>query len=143
MRQYPNLMYYTAETECMGIEYDGSVTLRAWGVGRNKKDAVEQAKKKAIRDVLFITVRNGSTACNPRPLVPEVNAEMKYEDYFNHFFSDKNGEYKSYCIGKYERISNKMIRKGMSSSRQVTYSVIVRVKRSELRVKLKEDGIIE
>lgn len=45
--------YYEYEVECLGVELDGSQTLRIWGVGRNKKDAVEQAKKNAVRIVLF------------------------------------------------------------------------------------------
>ena len=138
-----NIGRYTIETECLGVEMDGSVTLRAWGTGRNRFDAVDQAKKNAVRDVLFKPTRNGSSDCNPHPLVPEVNAEMKYEDYFNRFFSDRRGSYKKFCSGKDERISNKIFRRGMGDSKIVTYSVIVRVLRSELKEQLREDGIIK
>lgn len=138
-----NIGRYTIETECLGVEMDGSVTLRAWGTGRNRFDAVDQAKKNAVRDVLFKPTRNGSSDCNPHPLVPEVNAEMKYEDYFNRFFSDRRGSYKKFCSGKDERISNKIFRRGMGDSKMVTYSVIVRVLRSELKEQLREDGIIK
>ena len=138
-----NIGRYTIETECLGVEMDGSVTLRAWGTGRNRFDAVDQAKKNAVRDVLFKPTRNGSSDCNPHPLVPEVNAEMKYEDYFNRYFSDRRGSYKKFCSGKDERISNKIFRRGMGDSKMVTYSVIVRVLRSELKEQLREDGIIK
>ena len=138
-----NIGCYTIETECLGVEMDGSVTLRAWGTGRNRFDAVDQAKKNAVRDVLFKPTRNGSSDCNPHPLVPEVNAQMKYEDYFNRFFSDRRGSYKKFCSGKDERISNKIFRRGMGDSKMVTYSVIVRVLRSELKEQLREDGIIK
>ena len=138
-----NIGRYTIETECLGVEMDGSVTLRAWGTGRNRFDAVDQAKKNAVRDVLFKPTRNGTSDCNPHPLVPEVNAEMKYEDYFNRFFSDRRGSYKKFCSGKDERISNKIFRRGMGDSKMVTYSVIVRVLRSELKEQLREDGIIK
>ena len=138
-----NIGRYTIETECLGVEMDGSVTLRAWGTGRNRFDAVDQAKKNAVRDVLFKPTRNGSSDCNPHPLVPEVNAQMKYEDYFNRFFSDRRGSYKKFCSGKDERISNKIFRRGMGDSKMVTYSVIVRVLRSELKEQLREDGIIK
>ena len=138
-----NIGRYTIETECLGVEMDGSVTLRAWGTGRNRFDAVDQSKKNAVRDVLFKPTRNGSSDCNPHPLVPEVNAEMKYEDYFNRFFSDRRGSYKKFCSGKDERISNKIFRRGMGDSKMVTYSVIVRVLRSELKEQLREDGIIK
>ena len=128
-----NIGHYSIETECLGVEFDGSVTLRAWGTGRNRFDAVDQAKKNAVRDILFKSMRKGNGDCNPHPLVPEVNAEIKYEDYFNRFFSDRKGIYKQFCSGKDERLSNKIFRRGMGDSKMVTYSVIVRVLRAELK----------
>lgn len=137
-----NIGRYTIEVECLGIEMDGSVTLRAWGTGRNRFDAVDQAKKNAVRAILFKGMRKGNADCNPRPLVPEVNAEMKYEDYFNKFFSDRRDIYKHFVSGKDERLDNKIFRRGMGDSKMVTYRVIVRVLRSELKEQLREDGII-
>ena len=37
---------YSYKTECLGVEGDGTQTLLSWGAGRNRLDAVEQAKKK-------------------------------------------------------------------------------------------------
>ncbi len=128
-----NIGNYNIEPECLGVEMDGSVTLRVWGTGRNRTDAVDQAKKIAVRDVLFKGIRKGNPDCNPRPLISEVNAEMKYEDFFNRFFSDKGGDYKKFVSGKDERLDNKIFRRGMRDSKSVTYSVIVRVLRSELK----------
>ena len=76
---------YSNPTECLGVELDGSQTLKAWGNGRNRQDAVDQAKKNAIRDVIFKGIRDGKSECNTKPLVFEVNAQDKYEDYFNVF----------------------------------------------------------
>ena len=128
-----NIGYYTIESECLGSELDGSITLRAWGTGRNRFDAVDQAKKNALREVIFKGIRKGSVECNQRPLLPEVNAEMKYEDFFNRFFSDRTDDYKKFCSGKDERLDNKIFRRGMGDSKMVTYSVIVRVLRAELK----------
>ena len=128
-----NIGYYTIESECLGSELDGSITLRAWGPGRNRFDAVDQAKKNALREVIFKGIRKGSPECNQRPLLPEVNAEMKYEDFFNRFFSDRTDDYKKFCSGKDERLDNKIFRRGMGDSKMVTYSVIVRVLRAELK----------
>ncbi|HRZ97485.1 MAG TPA: hypothetical protein P5084_08015 [Paludibacter sp.] len=128
-----NIGRYNIEPECLGVEMDGSVTLRVWGTGRNRIDAVDQAKKIAVRDVLFKGIRKGNPDCNPRPLISEVNAEMKYEDFFNKFFSDRGGDYKKFVSGKDERLDNKIFRRGMGDSKMVTYSVIVRVLRSELK----------
>ncbi|MCQ2265859.1 MAG: hypothetical protein MJZ46_07480 [Bacteroidales bacterium] len=67
--------YYTPEIECLGVEEDGSQTLRSWGVGRNKQDAIEQAKKNAVKAVLFKGIQKGNGECNVRPLIYEVNAQ--------------------------------------------------------------------
>ncbi|MDE5837912.1 MAG: hypothetical protein K2H39_02560, partial [Paramuribaculum sp.] len=83
--------YVSHETICMGVEHDGSQTLRVWGKGSTKADAIEQAKKNAVYDVLFKGIR-GTGECNQRPLVPEVNARERYAKYFNPFFAD-GGEY--------------------------------------------------
>ena len=42
-------------TECYGTELDGSLTLKAWGNGRHRWDAVEQAKKN-FRPKVFIQI---------------------------------------------------------------------------------------
>ena len=138
-----NIGKYNIESECLGIEMDGSVTLRAWGTGQNKSTALEKAKKNAIREILFNGTRKGNADCYSEPLIPEVNAEMKYEDYFNRFFSDKRGEYRHFVSGKDERLDNKIFRKGMGDSRSVTYSIVLRVLRSKLKEQLIEDGILK
>ena len=70
--------YHSFESECLGVELDGSETLRAWGRGKNRTDAIEQAKKNAVRDVLFKGVVAGSRECSVRPLITEVNAQERY-----------------------------------------------------------------
>lgn len=133
---------YSYATECMGVELDGSQTLKAWGNGRNRVDAVEQAKKNAIRDVLFKGIREGKQDCNQKPLVFEVNAQEKYEDYFNTFFAD-GGEYRNFISLRDERIFDKISRDKQKTSESVTHGLIVRVLRSELKQKLTQDGILK
>jgi len=134
---------YNYETECMGVEMDGSQTLKSWGNGRNREDAVEQAKKNGVRDVLFKGIRNGRTECNAKPVIFEVNAQEKHEDYFNAFFADQ-GEYMNYITG--EDGSNLHIsvlqgRKQMGD--QETYGVVIRVQRSKLKERMIADGILK
>ncbi|NBU82645.1 MAG: hypothetical protein EBS55_13465, partial [Flavobacteriaceae bacterium] len=111
--------YYAYKTECLGVELDGSQTLKAWGNGRNRADAVEQAKKNAMRDVIFKGIREGKQECNQKPLIFEVNAEEKYEDYFNAFFAD-GGEYKNYVSLRDERIGDKINRDRKKMTESVT-----------------------
>ena len=132
---------YGYKTECMGLEGDGSQTVKAWGNGRNRSDAVEQAKKNAIRDILFFGLLEGKQECQQRPLIYEVNAQEKYEDYFNKFFAD-GGEFRDFISLKDERIGDKLSRDRKRGRGSVTNGFIVRVLRSELKQKLIADGII-
>ncbi len=141
-QQRQNAGNYPKESECLDVELDGSVTLKAWGSGRNRFDAVAQAKKNAVRDVLFRGISKGSQQCDPRPLIPEVNAETKYEDYFFKFFSDKTGTYKEFISARDERLDYTIFRSRKGGDKTSTYSVVVRVLRSELKQKLIADGIL-
>ena len=133
---------YGYKTECMGVELDGSHTVKAWGNGRNRSDAVEQAKKNAVRDIIFFGLLEGKQDCKQKPLILEVNAQEKYEDYFNKFFAD-GGEYKNYISLRDERLLDKVSRDRKKGRGSVTNGFIVRVLRSELKEKLIADGIIK
>ena len=133
---------YTYKSECMGVELDGSQTIKAWGNGRNRADAVDQAKKNAVRDVIFFGINEGKSECNSKPLIFEVNAQEKYEDYFNNFFKD-GGAYKNFISLRDERIFDKLSRDKKQSRESVTHGMIVRVLRSELKQQLLADGIIK
>ena len=127
------------ETECISIEQDGSQTLRVWGKGRNRSDAIEQAKKDAVYDILFKGVLKGNKGYNLRPLVTEVNARERYQDYFDIFFMD-GGEYLKYVSMADKRMGST---KKIKTDTQVWYCVTVRVLIPELRMRLKEDGILK
>ena len=133
---------YGYKTECLGVELDGSETVKAWGNGRNRSDAVEQAKKNALRDVIFFGLVEGKQDCKKKPLILEVNALEKYEDYFNKFFAD-GGEFKNYISLRDERIFDKVSRDRKKARESVTNGLILRVLRSELKQKLIADGIIK
>lgn len=131
--------FYTYETECLGVALDGSQTLRAWGTGKTVKDAKEQAKKSALRDVLFKGITSGKKDCGLRPLLLEVNAEEKYEEYFNQFFSE-DGAYSLYVME--ENPTKKAVVKQFNAQ-QTKCGMVVRVLRSELKKKLTTDQIIK
>lgn len=132
---------YTYETECMGIEMDGSQTLKAWGYGKNRNDAVEQAKKNAVRDVLFKGIRNGKTECNVKPVVFDMNAQEKYEDFFNKFFAD-GGEFSNYVNQKDEPLIPKVLKDRKAADTGVEYGVIVRVLRADLKKRMIAENIV-
>jgi hypothetical protein len=131
--------YYTYETECLGTELDGSYTLRAWGIGRNAVDAIEQARKNAVRDVIFKGITKGRNECQIKPILFEVNAYDRYRDYFNRFFTDK-GPYNKYVNYKDKRAGSS---KRQRTDAEIKKGVIVRVKYAELREKLIQDSILK
>ncbi len=124
--------------ECLGVEHDGSQTLRSSGSGRNKADAVEQARKNAVMAVIFTGIRGGKAGCDTRPLIYDPNAREKYAKYFDIFFMD-NGDYLQYTSmidkrrGSNQKKKNKLER---------TYRITVRVLRNQLKARLEKDGII-
>ena len=130
---------FAQETECIGKEMDGSLTLRAWGTGRNRTDALEQAKKQAVYDVLFKGITKGNTDYNMRPVMTEVNARQRYQDYFDIFFMDR-GEYLKYVSMEDKRAGSTRIIK--RNYRDVTAGVTVRVLVPQLRARLKSDGLL-
>lgn len=127
-------------TECISVEQDGSQTLRVFGKGRNRSDAMEQAKKDAVYEVLFKGVLKGNKGYNLRPIVTEVNARERYQDYFDIFFMD-GGEYLKYVSMADRRLGS--TKKVKNSDAQVGYLVTVRVLIPELRQRLKQDGILK
>lgn len=135
--------FYNYNTQCLSVELDGSQTLKAWGKGRSWKDAADQAKKNAVRDVIFKGILDGSDECKVKPLLMEVNAEEKYEAYFAAFFKD-GGDYKNFVSLKDERIDRHIIRdKEFRNKDQSIYSVVVRVLRKDLEEKLIQDNILK
>jgi hypothetical protein len=134
--------YYNYKTECMGSELDGSVTLRSWGTGRNYFDASDQAKKNALRDIIFKGIGDGSEGCDKMPLIIEPGAVQTYEVYFAKFFGD-GGKYNEFVNLKDERIDDKLDRDKKIGEGTRTYSVILRIKKLELKQRLKLDGIIK
>ena len=135
--------HYTYETECMGVEMDGSQTVKSWGTGRTREDAIEQAKKNGVRDVLFKGITAGRQECNQRPVIFEANAQQKYENFFNAFFAD-GGEYMNYITGQDGSDLHLSVLKGRSKAGdQATYGVIIRVQRAQLQDRMRSEGILK
>lgn len=134
--------YNTFQTECLGIEMDGTQTVQAWGTGRNRHDAVEQAKKNAVRDVLFSGIVAGKPECQKKPVLGEVNVRERNEAYFNKFFAD-GGDFAKFISLRDERIGHRIIRDKMKGATQQVRSVIARVDRPGLIRKMKDDGILK
>jgi hypothetical protein len=130
-KQKKTASYYTVETECLEDKLDGSFILQAWGKGSSKSEAIEQAKRNVLNDILFKGINKG---CQLRPLIVEVNASTKYRSYVYSFF---NSKYKDF-------ISIEKSPKSLKKSRkQTSYGIKVRVKVEDIRQKLITDNILK
>lgn len=127
------------EIECLGTDMDGTQTLRSWGKGKNKAQAIENARKKAVEAVLFDGVIKGDKGCDQRPVIGGANAHEKNQVYFNRFFAD-GGEYRQYTSMEDEKRTSRI----KSSDKSIeNWSVVVRVDRAALRQRMIDDGIIK
>lgn len=124
------------EISCLGVDPDGGQTLRAWGNGINKSRAIEQAKRNAVEAVMFKGIQ-GSGNCNKRPLINEVNARERYEEYFNTFFTE-GGAYEKYVTLDEKRTS----RIKSSGASMEAWGVVVTVDRTALKNRLMDDNVI-
>ena len=123
--------YYDVETECLEDKLDGSFVLYGWGKGSTKSEAIDQAKRNVLNDILFKGINKG---CKMLPLILEVNGNTKYKSYVYAFF-DK--EYKDY-------ISIEKSPKSLKKSRaQTSYGIKIRVRVEAIRQKLVQDNILK
>lgn len=130
---------YTHEIECMGAELDGSITLKTWGKGKNRADALEQARKEALNAVLFFGIRNGKPDCYTPAIFNAPNIRENKADYFNVFFND-GGDYMKFVSNKDESFGKNAREKGRDG--EVMFGFIIRVLRSELKKQMIKDGIL-
>ena len=127
-----------------GVDYlsdaaDGSITVRSMASGRNRHYAFENAKKLALRTVLFKGVNVPGNASLSKPLILDLNAQDKYEAFFNKFFAD-GGAWQQY-VSMRDKRSGSLVRN--ASSNELTIQTTVRVLRSELKQYLKDNNIIQ
>lgn len=131
--------YYDAGTTFLNTESDGSITVRASGQGRNAQDAIEQAWKNAVKDVMLKGVQVPGNTFLSKPLITEVNAEEKYASFIYSFLADQ-GEYLNFISTEDKKVgSTDKARNDVQVRRVVT----VRVLRQDLKNYLIQQNIIK
>lgn len=129
---------YTYKTECTGDADNGQFLLKAWGKGVNKKEAIENAHKNALKDVLFSGVFTGDAACDRNAMLTEVNAMEKHKAFFEKFFA-RNGDYKDFIKERKNGVNPKYDKK--KSRFGVVYGTILIFKQTELDIYLTKKGV--
>jgi hypothetical protein len=118
-----------------GVGAQGTALLKAWGEGKNRDEAVENARRNALHAIIFKGIPNSQ---DMRPLVSAPGAEQQHRNYFDAFFAD-NGAYLKFSQvetdswDKQDRIS---------TGHGYKYGVIVVVYRNQLIRELESAGII-
>lgn len=130
-QQSSNASYYTYKNECLEDKLDGDYIIKGWGNGSTKSEAIDQAKRNVINDVLLNGIQKG---CKILPLIIELNAKDKYKNYIYNLFNSDLDDYIDL------ENSPKSLKK---SKNQTTYGVKFKVKRQLLRQKLITDNIIK
>lgn len=132
--------YYDYSSKVIQAHADGTYAIEAWGRARNATMSYDVAKKQALQDIIFKGVQPASSNIQPlKPLVYDMNAREKYEDYWNAFFAE-GGKWEQFCSMKDRRI---MTSRYSRTDAQVLARVTVLINRDAVKKQLQADGIIE
>lgn len=130
--------YQRFDTSAVNVSPSGSVTVRAWGSGHDRRSSMQTAMKNAVSDVIFKGLK-GASGYSGQPIVTEVNARERYADYFDRFFAD-GGEYEHFV---WESSTKDKSRTQAKSAGRENYGLTLEVDRPALVRQLTEDGIIK
>lgn len=130
--QGPSLQY-------MGNQYDGSITVRVSAHGRDYFDAMEKAKRFALREMLLRGIPVNGNPLLSKPLLSGANAEEEYQDFLDAFFSD-GGRYQAFVNSKDRRRGSDQKAKAKIA---VRVNTTLRLLRPQLRQYLIENNLIE
>jgi len=124
----------------MGSDQDGSVNLQTWSKGKSLADALTQAEKNVINEVLFKGIRDGQPGCDIRPILNTPNIREREADYFDSFFKD-GGAYEKFVSGKKSSFEKKDRSNGKSDD--ILYGFVIRVLKSDLTKQMIKDGLLK
>lgn len=131
------LVYATYETRAVAPEGYGNYVLRVQGKGTSKKMALENARRQAVRDVIFTDVHVAYGDHKPlMRLITDPSLEQKNASFFSEFFSPA-GSYTDYIK------STKEDKESYSKDANHTVILNVIVKRDALRNLLLSQGLIK
>ena len=130
------MQQFKYELECAGNGVQGTYLVRVWTYSKKLKDAQGAGARNAVHGVIFKGFAGGDGCIGQKALANSPGAEMEYEDYFRHFFSD-NGEYRKYVslVAGTEEI--------MKVGKEYKVGVIVSIQKDDLRKALEAAGVIK
>ena len=131
--------FYNQPSRLLSADFDGTYVVRTQVRSRDAVTAFSDAQRKVVKEIIFDGIKSATDGlADLKPLCLDMNAQEKYEDYWNAFFSD-NGPWKQFTSYKDRRaVTTRYERDG----RQMVETGTVTVDRAGIKKKLQEDGII-
>jgi opacity protein-like surface antigen len=130
--------YLTYETVCLGSKSDGSQRVKGYGKASSKIEAIEMAKKNALKDVIFKGLRGGTQGCEVKPVIFDPNLLETRSDYFNSFFAN-GGDYAKFVSTEGEATATQ---EKKEAGNDVTFGVAMTINRAALKQKFIEDKLL-
>jgi hypothetical protein len=134
--------YYDYETECVSVDRNGIQTVKAWGIGLTEKDAIRNARRRAVDDILFKGLRGGNSSCNVKPIISDPNTKVKEESYFNNFYATQ-GSFQQFVSMPNENWLRQKLKINKKNNGKLAFEIIVDVDVMRLKNFLKKDNIIQ
>lgn len=135
--------YYNYEATIVEVGARGTAVVKAWGTAASIDEAKEDAKRNAVRAILFKGFPNTANvnSTDLHPMVTEVNAERVHRDYFAQFFKEggKYSQYVWFADPTGNIATGDLVRKG------TLYKVgmVVIVDKFNLRKELESAGVVK
>lgn len=122
-----------SESLCHGSANDGSIIIKAWGYGKSNNEAMENAKKNAVQDVLFKGIKSiGQSGCPSRAIVEDIS--KRESEYFKKFFQ-KEGMYLQFV-----NLSTDNVPDRVKAGRYVKAGIYVVVDHRRLKKQMEQDN---
>jgi hypothetical protein len=83
------------QTQCVTLNTDGYIVLKVWSPRKGNKYKLNQARKDAVKAVLFAGLGGGGNCTSQNPLLNSADERDKFHQIHKSFFS-RNGDWLMY-----------------------------------------------
>lgn len=135
-----NMNEWKYEVECAGIAKEGGALIKVYTYSKNRKVAIEEAKRSAVHGILFKGFIGSNGCATQKPLVKNPSAETENRDFFNVFFGE-GGKYMKYVTLSTD--SNVDPSSIVKVGKEYKIGIIVTIAKDALRKDLESAGIIK
>ncbi|MDB2463453.1 hypothetical protein N9W69_01395 [Flavobacteriaceae bacterium] len=134
--------FYDYETECVSSDGNGIQTVKAWGTGNTEKEAVLNARRRAVDDILFKGIRGGANYCDMRPIISNPNTRRNEEQYFYRFFAE-GGAFEQYAGLPEENWIRQKLKINKKNKDNLAFEIVIEVDMMGLKDQMRRDNIIQ